>query len=281
MNSEFYKIEPRDDLYIKLLFISKTELKMNEEMKRGILPFYQMYYCLKGNGTFIVNDKKIEILPFDVLIVNQGSRITEISKSESFEFYTLAISEVSFDTEQKDKAVLSIKHNHINDRDMVILYYINKILEEAKYKRFRYQRVCSCLISILITEIQRRGDLKFTMDDPAQDSFTKHVEDYIYENFNQEITLDSISEKFMVSKSHLIHEFKNDYGKTPMQFLLNRRIESAMLLLKTSNKPINDIAKLCGFNSQSYFDQAFRRVVKVTPNDYRNKYKTKIKKIKK
>ncbi|MFR2832280.1 MAG: helix-turn-helix transcriptional regulator, partial [Finegoldia magna] len=143
------------------------------------------------------------------------------------------------------------------------------------------QRVCSCLISILITEIQRRGDLKFTMDDPAQDSFTKHVEDYIYENFNQEITLDSISEKFMVSKSHLIHEFKNHYGKTPMQFLLNRRMESAMLLLKTSNKPINDIAKLCGFNSQSYFDQAFRRVVKVTPNDYRNKYKTKIKKIKK
>ncbi|MDU7501880.1 MAG: AraC family transcriptional regulator, partial [Finegoldia magna] len=256
-------------------------LKMKEEIKRGILPFYQMYYCLKGNGTFIVNDKKIEILPFDVLIVNQGSRITEISKSESFEFYTLAISEVSFDTEQKDKAVLSIKHNHINDRDMVILYYINKILEEAKYKRFRYQRVCSCLISILITEIQRRGDLKFTMDDPSQDSFTKHVEDYIYENFNQDITLDSISEKFMVSKSHLIHEFKNDYGKTPMQFLLNRRMESAMLLLKTSNKPINDIAKLCGFNSQSYFDQAFRRVVKVTPNDYRNKYKTKIKKIKK
>ena len=95
MNSEFYKIEPRDDLYIKLLFISKTELKMNEEIKRGILPFYQMYYCLRGNGTFIVNDKKIEILPFDVLIVNQGSRITEISKSESFEFYTLAISEVS------------------------------------------------------------------------------------------------------------------------------------------------------------------------------------------
>ena len=68
MNSEFYKIEPRDDLYIKLLFISKTELKINEEIKRGILPFHQMYYCLKGNGTFIVNDKKIEILPFDVLI---------------------------------------------------------------------------------------------------------------------------------------------------------------------------------------------------------------------
>ncbi|WP_297811590.1 AraC family transcriptional regulator [uncultured Finegoldia sp.] len=281
MNSEFYKIEPRDDLYIKLLYISKTTLEMNEQIERGILPFHHLYYCLKGSGTFEVNGEKIYIQPFDFLIVYQESTIKEISKSESFEFYTLAISEVSFDTEQKDKAVLSIKHNHINDREMVILHYINKILDEAKYKRFRYQRVCSCLVSILITEVQRRGDLKFTMDDPAQDSFTKNVENYIYENFNQEITLDSISEKFMVSKSHLIHEFKNHYGKTPMQFLLKRRMDSAKLLLKTSNKPISDISKLCGFNSQSYFDQAFRRVVKVTPNDYRNKYKTKIKKIKK
>lgn len=54
MNSEFYKIEPRGHLYIKLLFISKTELKMNEEVKRGILPFYQMYYCLKRKWNFLL-----------------------------------------------------------------------------------------------------------------------------------------------------------------------------------------------------------------------------------
>ncbi len=281
MNSEFYRIEQRDDLYIKLLYISKTTLKLDETLKRGILPFHQIYYCLKGNGTFLVNDKKIQILPFDILIAYQGSRITEISNSDDFEFYTLAISEVSFDVEQKDRAVLSIKHNHLNDRDMVILYYINKILDEAKYKRFRYQRVCSCLVSILITEIQRRGDLKFSLDVPTKNSFAKDVEDYIDENFNQNITLDLISEKFMVSKSHLIHEFKSHYGKTPMQFLLERRMESAKLLLKTSNKSIKAISKFCGFNSQSYFDQAFRRIFKVTPNDYRNKYTTKVKKIKK
>jgi AraC family transcriptional regulator len=67
----------------------------------------------------------------------------------------------------------------------------------------------------------------------------------------------------------LIRWFKSSFGLPPHQFILRSRIERARALLRTAETSLVEVALQCGFNSQSHFTTAFRRLVGTTPAAYR------------
>lgn len=92
-----------------------------------------------------------------------------------------------------------------------------------------------------------------------------HLED----SFANQITLDSLEQRWPISKFHLSHKFKEYYGYTPMDYLKLRRIGEAQTLLIWTQKPIIEVAHEVGFNSDSYFTTAFKQLVSITPTEYR------------
>jgi AraC family transcriptional regulator len=57
---------------------------------------------------------------------------------------------------------------------------------------------------------------------------------------------------------------------TPHQFIVQRRVEQAKVLLAQSNLPIVDVAVRVGFMDQSHFTTTFRKLTSMTPRMYRN-----------
>ncbi len=57
---------------------------------------------------------------------------------------------------------------------------------------------------------------------------------------------------------------------TPHQYVIRRRIERAKQLLKQSDLRIVDIALACGFANQSHFSRHFRRIVGISPKEFRH-----------
>lgn len=97
----------------------------------------------------------------------------------------------------------------------------------------------------------------------------KSVKEYIDSHFTESINLDKLSEAFYMNKYYLTREFKKEYGETIFQHIIRRRINYARELLSSTDKTIEEIALLCGFNDQSYFSRQFKKMVGVSSLNYR------------
>lgn len=78
-----------------------------------------------------------------------------------------------------------------------------------------------------------------------------------------------------ISRTHLAHVFKEEMGVSLQEYIIKSRLEIGANLLKYSKKPIRVIAEVEHFSSQSRFTEQFRQYMKMTPKEYRERYKPK------
>lgn len=94
------------------------------------------------------------------------------------------------------------------------------------------------------------------------------VADFISDNHTRRLTLDEICSAADLSASYLIRTFKRRYGMTPHAYLINRRIQYGQAELRRG-RAIADVALDAGFADQAHFQRAFKRLLAVTPRQYR------------
>ena len=118
--------------------------------------------------------------------------------------------------------------------------------------------------------------LCITRNDSAssQESTEKleQVRDYLDVHFAEKISLDSLAEEFYISKFYLAREFKKYYGVTIGDYLRTRRVTHAKELLRFTDKPIDEIAGLCGIPDSNYFSKMFRKSEGYSASEYRKKW---------
>lgn len=103
-------------------------------------------------------------------------------------------------------------------------------------------------------------------------SFNDGLYDIIHEiehNYIEKLTLEYLSHKFGYSKQTLISKFKNRYGITPMEFIINVRINEAKKLLIYTDMRICEIAEKCGFSDVYYFSNTFKKHTTLSPLKFR------------
>ena len=72
-----------------------------------------------------------------------------------------------------------------------------------------------------------------------------------------------------VSKYYLVHAFTKEYDISPINYVIQKRIEEAQQLLKNDDYTLSSISRILGFSSPSYFSQTFKRLTGISPNEYR------------
>ena len=100
----------------------------------------------------------------------------------------------------------------------------------------------------------------------------KSVISYMEHNYNQPVTLQDLADTIPCNSQYLCRFFKDIAGVSPIQYLLNYRIQKACILLETTNNPVLDIALDCGFENVSYFIRKFKEIMCCTPKAYRNNH---------
>jgi transcriptional regulator GlxA family with amidase domain len=94
---------------------------------------------------------------------------------------------------------------------------------------------------------------------------------YIEQHFSEKITADDLAKLGYMSVSSLNRKFKSETGKTPIEYLIDVRIEHSKALLRRQNIPITEIAVRCGFRAARIFPRACP-LTGVTPSEYQLKY---------
>ena len=95
------------------------------------------------------------------------------------------------------------------------------------------------------------------------------VRNHIDANFAKPHTLDSLANFAKLSPEYLCRAFRKYTGKTVFSYLVQRRIQDAMVRLRFTDDKISSIAGDCGFNDFSYFNRKFRELADRTPGEYR------------
>lgn len=110
---------------------------------------------------------------------------------------------------------------------------------------------------------------------PSHSALSPHnlrqVTEFIDNHLAENIKITELSQITSLNYAHFIRTFKHSTGKTPHQFLIEKRIERAKLLLKTTASPLVEIALQCGFSSQSHLTAQFRLLTGTSPRQFRHR----------
>jgi len=93
--------------------------------------------------------------------------------------------------------------------------------------------------------------------------------DIICREYSDAIDLDRLARECHLSPSQFRRTFRKLLGRSPLQFILNVRLQAAGDLLTASSLSVTQIARQCGFNEPNYFTRQFRQHIGVSPSEYR------------
>ncbi len=100
-----------------------------------------------------------------------------------------------------------------------------------------------------------------------------HVEAAVEEisaRYLSDLTVDSAAERLGISGDHLARIFKRRTGYTFNEYLTRFRIQRAVELLRDPSVRVGEVADLCGYRDPRYFSSLFRRLVGMTPSEFRS-----------
>ena len=107
---------------------------------------------------------------------------------------------------------------------------------------------------------------------PLPYAILRRVKKYMEEHLQDKLSLDELAHEADYSRAHFLRMFRAVTGKTPHQYLTERRIERAKsMLLEAKKISLIDVAAQCGFSSQSHLTRVFRERVGVTPSEFKRK----------
>ncbi|AQR97147.1 MULTISPECIES: response regulator transcription factor [Clostridium] len=94
----------------------------------------------------------------------------------------------------------------------------------------------------------------------------KYIEDNYYSN---DLSVNDISDKLEVTSSYLSKLLKKETGLSFIDYLTNVRIKKAMCIMEDPSIKIYDVAELVGYSNQHYFCRAFKKVVGISPTEFK------------
>ena len=263
----------------KLLYISSAVYEADWHSVAHTHYFSEVFFILEGSGQFLIENNFYPVSPNDLIIVKPNVFHTEVGVAANpLKYIVLGIEglDLTPNTPEKEDVLFCIT-NFYDIRD-TILFYLRHILDEIETKQPGHDILCQNYIENLIVILNRHPKFSNTLipSSPKKNShLSASVRHYIDNHYKEDITLDSMSEIVHSSKYHIIHTFTEEYGVSPIKYMISKRINESCYLLESTDHSLASISQMLGFSSPSYFSQAFKKEMNCTPMEYRKKSQNK------
>lgn len=109
----------------------------------------------------------------------------------------------------------------------------------------------------------------------TKDKKSRHIEkakQYIAKHINKSFTIQELADHLFIDKAYLMRLFRKHESCTVTEYIHQERIKAAKNMLKYSDYSVEEIANYLQFSSQSYFGSVLKKIVGMTPLQYRTEY---------
>ncbi len=103
----------------------------------------------------------------------------------------------------------------------------------------------------------------------------KRVLNYIEDHLGDELDLEVLSKVAGLSRMYFGAQFREATGTSPHRYVLNRRVAASLALLRDTERSIEEVARRSGFKSDTHFIKVFRKIVGISPGNWRKDAKGK------
>lgn len=254
----------------------KPFIRLQKSEKSVNMPYlhfhegYEIYIMLDGEVNYILPDDTYRLGSSSFILINP---FTIHKKEATTDSYTTILINFNINLIKKyftDDAIKqivkpfsTIPYGNLNEDEKTRIIKTASILSKTKDE---------ALIAMYIAEIlhilEKSTPLKSTHP-ASEDTLDRMVYEYVANNLDKKITLDTLANEFYISKQALISTFKKNYGTSPIYFVNQVKMNFAHSMLLYPEFSIERISKYCGFKNLSYFSKVFKDVFGQTPSDYR------------
>ena len=237
--NQVYKRNPVGDEYCKILYVHFTTAEPLCELTEtdAAAEIYNLYVSIENQ---LLNNTK-RIVPY----------ISKIYLSD----YLQPGNYFSSDATERMEKLLS---NHTVDNSLMMTLYLCELLTAISLENIKKIRQ---KISI------ENEEFDALLNVPSK---LKKAIHFIRQNHTSKITLDDLCRHCSISKSQLTRYFKEIFGKTPVQYIIELKLNSAKeLFLNSPQLSIKNVANELGFEDQHYFSRIFTKYMGETPSEYK------------
>ena len=230
LSEQFYQTEKTGYLNEQFrLFHLKDQTR--KEFSYHYHDFHKVVIFISGKAAYHIEGKAYQLKPWDILLVNRHAiHRPEIDPSVPYERFILWI--------QNDIPWQELLKcfQKANDRS----YYLNRIFLEKQYI--------------------------FDKKSYTFDSQIASILQYINHNLKEDLSVETLSARYYVSKYHLMRKFKQETGYTLHNYIVNKRLLMARTLI-SNGMPVTKAAQESGFAEYSTFSRAYRKQFKTNPSE--------------
>ena len=233
----------------------------------------ELFYIVGGKGQFFIEDQVFPVDVNNLVVINPNVTHTEASlNAQPLEYIVLGIEGIALASGENANGQFCLL-DHFESAE--ISGCLRNILREMEQKSPGYEDVCQAFMEILVIRLMRSTTLSVATEPQtiAGNRQCALVRRYIDDHFKEALTLDLLAEEAHMNKYYLSHAFKKEYGVSPINYMLSRRIDESKYLLAETDLSLSRIAQLLGFSSLSYFSQAFRKTQDISPMEFRQSAK--------
>lgn len=246
-----------------LLYVSGLGYKINDSsfyIDRKYFDDYQIVHVLNGIFHLEQHGKQYEIKKGESVIFDLREKHKYFLKRNHYnEILWMHFNGNCCETLLNN---LSLPHIYISDIPEQI---IRKCVLLIANKPPNYELKISLNIYKLLMDVILVSNASLKGIDPL----IKKVDDFIMANKSVSITLDMLSKHTNINKYHLCHLFKEKVSRTPIQYVLFKKIDIAKDMLLFSNMKISQIYSQLGFADQSHFSRTFYKIVGMFPTQFK------------
>lgn len=242
--------------------------------------FHKLIWFISGSVEYHIEGKSYKLEPHDILLVNQG----EIHKpfvdfSATYERYVFYISSEFLEEHSEKGSDLNLCFQTARKEqgnvirlpapESRVLFETIKLLERTDndhiYAGEMYSRI---LFLKLLIELNR-----CCIDNPdvyhktaRYDKKIVELIHYINENLSRDLSIETLSARFFISKYHMMRKFKEETGYSMHQYILEKRILAARNLILAGSLATAASVE-CGFKDYSTFSRAYKKLLGQLPSE--------------
>lgn len=227
----------------------------------------ELFFITDGHGRFRTQSEEFPVAIRDLIIINNNVPHTELSQADNpMEYIVLGVEGLEAMAGADGYTMLHLHHGWEE-----LMACLDLILREARAALPGYEQACGALLSVVLIRLGRQEEVALS-GEPAGPRTSREcdlVRRYIDNHFKESLTLEQLAQLAHLNKYYLAHTFRREFGTSPINYLISRRIEESRFLLRETDHTLSLIAQMLGFSSLSYFSQCFRRVEGINPMEYR------------